>query len=223
LQPAQTIRLIKNVKSFLTQKNNHHDIDLEGLKMAVIREGNKAVLLVIDTQVGVMQNAWDAPRIIKNIGITVEKARGLGVPVIWIKQTDDELVDGSPDWQIVPDLSPAEGEIQIRKQFNSSFEQTTLEETLAGLGASHIVLAGAATNWCIRATAYAALDRGYDLTMIKDAHTTETLELENNIRIEAENIIRELNNAITWLDYPGRINGVASAGDVDFAVSNEVQ
>lgn len=79
-------------------------------------------------------------------------------------------------------------------------------------------MAGAATNWCIRATAYGALDRGYDLTLIKDAHTTETLELNNDIRIEAENIIRELNIAMTWLSYPGRTNGTATAEDVDFAV-----
>lgn len=191
--------------------------------MAVIREGNNGVLLVVDVQVGVMQNAWDAQRIIKNIGTAVEKARGLGIPVIWVQHADDELVYDSPDWQIVPDLPPAEGEIRIHKQFNSSFEQTKLEETLAQLGAAHIVLAGAATNWCIRATAYGALDRGYDLTLIKDAHTTETLELNNDIRIEAENIIRELNIAMTWLSYPGRTNGTASAEDVDFAVLSGVR
>ena len=155
--------------------------------MATIREGSREVLLVVDVQVGVMQEAWDASPIIKNIALAVEKARQQGVPVIWIQHSDDELVFGSPEWQWVPELSPAEGEVQIHKQFNSSFEQTSLEETLASLGATHIVLAGAATNWCIRATAYGALDRGYDLTLIKDAHTTGTLELENGIIIEAAN------------------------------------
>ena len=174
--------------------------------MAIVREGNKVVLLVVDVQVGVMRNAWDAPRIIKNIGIAVERARGLGIPIIWVQHSDDELVYDSPDWQLVPELSPAEGEIHLHKKFESSFEQTPLEETLARLGISHLVLAGTATNWCIRATAYGALDRGYDLTLVNDAHTTETLVLKNGIRIEAENIIRELNNAITWLRYPGRTN-----------------
>ena len=80
-----------------------------------------------------------------------------------------------------------------------------------------MVLAGAATNWCIRSTAYAALDRGYDLTLIKDAHTTGTIELDNGIRIEAATIIQDLNIAMTWLSYPGRANGTAAAEDVDFA------
>jgi nicotinamidase-related amidase len=185
--------------------------------MAIIREGNKAVLLVVDVQVGVMRNVWDAPRIIQNIAIAVEKARKLGVPVIWVQHSDNELVYGSADWQLAPELSPAEGERRIYKQFNSSFEQTPLEETLTQLGTAHIVLAGAATNWCIRATAYGALDRGYDLTLIKDAHTTETIELENGIRIEAENIIHELNIAMTWLSYPDRTNGTASVEEINFA------
>jgi nicotinamidase-related amidase len=98
-----------------------------------------------------------------------------------------------------------------------------LEDTLARLGATHIVLVGAATNWCVRATAYGALDRGYDLTLIKDAHTTETIELENGVWIEAANIIRELNSAMTWLSYPGRTDSTASVEEVDYSVPGGVR
>jgi nicotinamidase-related amidase len=185
--------------------------------MATIREGNKVVLVVVDVQVGVVRESWETPRIVKNVALAVEKAREQGVPVIWVQHSDDELIYGSPDWQWVPELSPAEGEIRIYKHFNSSFEQTSFEETLAKLGATHIVLAGAATNWCIRATAYGALDRGYDLTLIKDAHTTESMEFVDGVIIEAENIIRELNSAMTWLNYPNRSNGTATVSEIDFS------
>ena len=184
--------------------------------MATIREGSKSVLLVVDVQVGVMQTVYDASKIIQNINVAVEKARSQGAPVIWVKHTDNELIYGSPEWQLMPELSPAEGEIQIDKQFNSSFEQTSLEETLAQFGATHIVLAGAATNWCIRATAYGALDRGYDLTLIKDAHTTGTLEFDDGTKIEAADIILELNIAMKWLSYPGRTNSTAKAEEIVF-------
>jgi nicotinamidase-related amidase len=132
--------------------------------MAAVREGTKGVLLVVDVQVGVMKEAWDAPRIISNVARAVERARAQGVPVIWVQHASDELAHGSPQWQWVPQLVPAPGETLIHKQFNSSFEHTALEEQLARLGATHIALSGAATNWCIRGTAYGALDRGYDLT-----------------------------------------------------------
>jgi nicotinamidase-related amidase len=185
--------------------------------MALIREGNKPVMLVVDVQVGVMRYAWDATRIIRNVAQVVARARNQRVPVIWVQHSDDELIYDSPDWQLPPELSPAEGETRISKHFNSSFEQTPLEETLARLGATHIVLAGAATNWCIRATAYGALDRGYDLTLVKDAHSTEAIDFGEGDTIAAADIVRELNVAMTWLDYPGRSNGTALAAEVDFA------
>jgi nicotinamidase-related amidase len=184
--------------------------------MATIREGNKSALLVVDVQVGVVRTAWEAPRIISNILLAVEKARAQGVPVIWVQHADNDLVSGSPDWEWVPDLLPAEDEVRIHKHFNSSFEQTTLEETLARMGISHIYLAGAATNWCIRATAYAVLERGYDLTLVSNAHTTESMEFKDGTVIPAESIIRELNVAMNWLSYPGRGNYATPAVELTF-------
>lgn len=191
--------------------------------MATVREGNKGVLLIVDVQAGVMSDSWDAPRIIKNVSRAVNRARAQGVPVLWVQHADKELPYGSPEWQWVSELAPAEGEPLIHKQFNSSFEQTTLEEELAKLGATHIALAGAATNWCIRATAYGALERGYDLTLIQDAHTTGTMEVGIGGRIEAANVIDELNIAMTWLKYPGRANCTATAEEIDFATAGNTR
>ena len=185
--------------------------------MTANQAGSKTVLLVVDAQVGVIQGTWDAPRIVQNIALAVEKARRQGVPVIWVQHSDTELVHGSPEWQWAPELVPVEGELRIYKQFNSAFENTPLAEELTRLGAAHIVLAGAATNWCIRATAYAALDRGYDLTLIKDAHTTGTIEFEDGSKIEAADIIRELNIAMQWLSYPGRANKAVATEELSFS------
>jgi len=184
--------------------------------MATVREGSKGVLLVVDVQVGVMTTAWDAARIIGNVARTVERARALGVPVLWVQHADDDLPQGSPPWQWVPELLPAAGEPRIHKAFNSSFEQTTLDDELARLGATHITLAGAASNWCVRATAYGALERGYDLTLVSDAHTTGSMTLDNGVHIDAAHTVHELNAVMTWLSYPGRSNGTAGAEAVDF-------
>lgn len=96
-------------------------------------------------------------------------------------------------------------------------KKTTLEDELAQIGVTRIVLAGAQSNWCIRATAYGALERGYDLTLLKDAHTAETMVLDDGFRIEAASVIQELNIALRWLSYPGRSNGTADAECVDFS------
>lgn len=186
--------------------------------MATVREGNQSVLLVVDVQVDVVRGAWDAPRIVVNVALAVERARAQGVPVIWIQHADHNLVTDSPGWQWAPGLAPAAGECLIHKHFNSSFEQTTLDEELNRLGATHLVLAGCATNWCIRATAYAALERGYDLTLVSDAHTTRTMDLENGSTLDAETLVHDLNMAMTWLRYPGRKNTTEKAQDLTFAM-----
>ena len=40
--------------------------------MATVRKGNKKALLVVDVQVGVMQDLWESQRVIKNI-VTVRR------------------------------------------------------------------------------------------------------------------------------------------------------
>ena len=191
--------------------------------MATVREGTTGVLMVVDVQVRVVKDAWDASRIVKNVARALERARAQGVPVIWVQHSDENLTYASPEWQWAPELVLADGEPLIHKHFNSSFEQTTIEPELARLGATHIALAGAATNWCIRATAYGALERGYDLTLVSDAHTTETMVLDDGTRIEASSVIEELNIAMKWVSYPGRKNGTAKAEEINFAVPGGVR
>lgn len=171
---------------------------------------------MVDVQVGVVASAWERDRVVGNVARAVERARAQGVPVVWVQHGDDDLPRGSDAWQWVPELRPAPGEALIHKRFNSAFEDTELDDVLARLGAAHVVLAGASTNWCIRATAYGALDRGYDLTLVKDAHTTQPIDLGEGKAIDAAHLVTDLNIAIKWLAYPGRTNAIAAAEDVDY-------
>lgn len=184
--------------------------------MAKIREGRRSVLLVVDVQKGVVAQAWDAARIVGNVARAVTRARDAGVPVLWVQHDDEQLVAGSDDWQWAEGLQPAPGEPCIGKHHNSAFEDTPLESQLAALGATRLVLAGCSTNWCIRATAYAALDRGYDLTLVGDAHSTGSMTLEDGRTIDAADVVAELNVAMTWVSYPGRHNDVQSSEAVAF-------
>jgi nicotinamidase-related amidase len=185
--------------------------------MSTVRPGKQPVLVVVDVQVGVMAEAWDAQRVIGNVARAVERARTSGVPIIWVQHEARDLPRDSASWQWVDALSPAPGETRIHKRFESSFEGTDLEAQLGRLGATHIVLAGASTNWCIRATAYAALDRGYALTLLQDAHTTSHLDLGNGSRVEAAGIVAELNVVMSWLSFPGRTCGTCATAELDFA------
>ena len=91
-------------------------------------------LVVIDVQVDVMKQAWEADRIVERIGGTVRKARAVGVPLVWIQHADEELQRGSAGWELMPSLTPAEGEQRVDKNFNSSFEETDLVEESQPMG-----------------------------------------------------------------------------------------
>ena len=184
--------------------------------MATVRENNVSVLVIVDVQVAVMKDAWDSSRVISNVATAVREARSNGIPVIWIQHSDDQLPTGSPGWELVPELSQNPDETVVLKSFASSFEETDLDNILEDLKVSHIVLAGAATNFCVRATAYGALDRGYDLTLVSDAHTTGTMELSDKT-INATDIIDDLNAVMSWVKYPGRTNKAVSTSEIDFS------
>ncbi len=177
----------------------------------------KSALLIVDAQVGVMSSVWEAQRVVSKIERLVSKARTAGVPVIWIQHSDDdELKRGSASWKLLPNFIPTTAEPVIHKRYNSSFADTDLDQRLKALSASRLVLAGALTNWCIRSTAYAALERGYHVALVSDAHSTESLRLPDGKTVPAESIVAELNAVLTWVSVPNVHTEVKQTKDVGF-------
>ena len=141
--------------------------------MTTLENRPNSALVIIDVQQSVVRGTHERDAVVANLGRLVEKAREQGAPVIWVQHSDDELVRGSDDWRIIPELTPGDSEPLVEKHFGDAFEETTLEEVLSGLGVGRLVIAGAQTDGCIRATLHGAFVRGYDATLVSDAHTTE--------------------------------------------------
>jgi nicotinamidase-related amidase len=163
----------------------------------------KSALLVIDVQNQVVEGAYNKDQVISNINSAVVKARAAGVPVVWVQHSDDWMAIGSDDWQIVPELQPAEGEAKVGKLYRNSFEATDLESVLERLEVGHVYVCGAQTNNCVRFTSHGALDRGYDVTLLKDAHTT-TDYTSGGAVVPAEVLVRDLNASFSEEELPGR-------------------
>jgi nicotinamidase-related amidase len=143
--------------------------------MTTLENRPNTALLVVDVQRGVVEGAHDRAAVVANVGSLVEKARQEQIPVVWVQHSDEQLARGSDDWRIVPELAPDDAEPLVEKHYGDSFEDTTLETVLSGLGVGRLVVAGAQTDACIRSTLHGALVRGYDATLVSDAHTTEDL------------------------------------------------
>jgi hypothetical protein len=143
-------------------------------EMTTLENRPHTALLVIDVQNGVVAAAHERDRIVANMGRLIEKARGEQVPVVWVQHSDEQLVEGSEEWQIVPELLPNDAEPLAHKNYGDSFEDTGLETILSDLGVGRVVVGGAQTDACVRSTLHGPFVRGYDATLASDAHTTET-------------------------------------------------
>jgi nicotinamidase-related amidase len=131
-----------------------------------------SALLVVDVQNCVVEAAHERDAVIANVDSLVDQARRRNVPVVWVQHSDDEIIRGSDGWRIVPELKPGDSEPLVDKNYGDSFEDTNLETVLSSLGVGRLVVAGAETDACVRSTLHGAFVRGYDVTLVSDAHTT---------------------------------------------------
>jgi nicotinamidase-related amidase len=171
-------------------------------------------LLVIDVQNDVVANAYQRDQVIAKISTVVDKARAQQVPVIWVQHASEELPEGTEGWQYVPELQRRESEPLVHKNYGDSFEDTILESELAQRGVGRLVVTGAQTDACIRATLHGAFTRGYDTTLVADAHTTEDFT-EYGLP-PADKVIAHTNMYWTWQGGPGRTAAVVDTASVSF-------
>jgi nicotinamidase-related amidase len=185
--------------------------------MTTLENRPNIALLVLDVQNGVVEGAHERDTVVANVGTVVEKARAAEVPVVWVQHNGDNLAQGSEAWQIVPELSPDESEPRVHKRYADPFDETPLESVLADLAVGRLVVVGAQTDECIRSTLHGALVRGYDATLVSDAHTTEDLSPWG--APPPDLVIAHTN--LYWGNHeaPGRTAGTVEAKDVDFAAS----
>ena len=183
--------------------------------MTTLENRPNTALLVVDVQNDVVGAAHQRDRVIGNVASLVDKARHEQVPVVWVQHCDERLERGSAGWQIVPELKPDDAEPLVEKSYDDAFDATTLETVLSGLRVGRLFVVGAHTDACIRSTLHGALVRGYDTTLVSDAHTTE--DQTSWGAPPPEQVISHTNLYWTYQQAPGRTAGTVTTDDVDFS------
>ncbi|MEU9401732.1 isochorismatase family protein [Streptomyces sp. NPDC048242] len=182
--------------------------------MTTLSDRPQTAVLVIDVQNGVVNGSHDRDGVIANINTLIEKARTADVPVIWVQHSDAGLPKDSKEWEYVPELKRRDDEPLIHKLYGDSFDDTDLESVLAGLRVGHVIVTGASTDICIRSTLHGAIVRGYDTTLVADAHTTEDLSQYGaptpDLVIAHTNLYWKFHNS------PGREAEVVKTEDIAF-------
>ncbi|MBV2356796.1 isochorismatase family protein [Streptomyces sp. J2-1] len=182
--------------------------------MTTLTDRPNTAVLVIDMQNGVVAAAHRRDDVVQNINTVIGKARAADVPVLWVQHSDTDLPRGSEPWAYVPELVRAEDEHLVHKKYPDSFEDTDLESALAERRVGRLLITGASTDVCIRATLHGAVVRGYDTTLVADAHTTE--DLTKYGAPPADQVIAHTNLYWTWHTAPGRENGTVETADIAF-------
>ena len=147
--------------------------------------GTNTALLIIDVQRDLFEKSTPVYRgdlVLKNINALVDRAHAAGVPVFYVQHsTKTTLLEGSSGWQLHPALKPQKTDHFIRKHHGNAFEDTRLKGDLGVLHVSRVIVVGLVTDGCVQATCKGAHALDYDVTLVEDAHSTNSANGEQVI------------------------------------------
>jgi maleamate amidohydrolase len=153
--------------------------------------GQRPALIVIDVNRGFTDPAsplvCDLDSVVEAIARLLDEARAAGVPVVFTTVSYDEggkhtaaafidkipaletLEAGSPWVEIDPRIASRAGEPVLNKLFASAFFGTALSSFLAANGCDSLIVTGASTSGCVRATVVDAIQHGYRPVVPREA------------------------------------------------------
>jgi nicotinamidase-related amidase len=164
------------------------------------RPADTAPIIVIDLQTGMFDGVVEPPihdssGLVARVRAVTEWARRTRRKIAFVRHDGaegDSLAPGSPGWPVWPALGQAEDEPTFAKSVGDAFSNAALAEWVSNQGADEVVLLGAQTDQCVAATVTGAIEAGFRVTVVSDAHSTWDLGGE-----PAKEIIARYNVAFT--------------------------
>ncbi|WP_299528292.1 isochorismatase family protein [uncultured Streptomyces sp.] len=160
--------------------------------MSVTALDPRTALVVVDLQNGIvaLPTAHPAADVVAKSATLADAFRAKGLPVVLVRvtggapgRTEGPQPSGSPaaDWaDLVPEMSPKDGDFVVTKQQWGAFYGTDLDLRLRRLGVTQVVLTGIATSIGVESTARSAHEHGYHVTVAVDAVTDMNAEAHAN-------------------------------------------
>ena len=155
-------------------------MQMRGLAIAPARL-SQAALVLIDAQGEYRTGRMALPGIdpaLARIADLLARARAAGTPILHVAQIGQAGTLFDPETErgaILPQAAPLAGEPVVMKRLPNGFAGTELHKRLQQAGRKELIVAGFMTHMCISASVRAALDLGYQTTVIADATATRAL------------------------------------------------
>ena len=161
------------------------------MRQAVMKEA----LIIIDVQNDYfpggtceLVHPYEAEKVIRDL---IAESRGMGRPIIYIQHFNEPgdyfFLEGTRGAEISDRIAPSPEDKVIVKRYPNSFLKTELDAYLKGLGVEKLIMCGMMTHMCVDTTVRAAMDYGYEVTVIADACATMNLSY-NGETIPAETV-----------------------------------
>lgn len=148
--------------------------------------GDKPAVVVVDFQLAFTTHGRsDTDSKLHATAQLLQKARSVGVPVIYACVTYDTLEDvpltwrrengifsrcqrDLPSWQLNPIVAKQDGDVVVEKRHASGFYDTNLDATLTELGVDTLLVAGTSTSGCVRSTVVDGAARSYRVMVVDE-------------------------------------------------------
>ncbi|MCX6084793.1 MAG: isochorismatase family protein [Caldiserica bacterium] len=145
----------------------------------------RSALLIIDVQRELFEKStpiYQADELLRNINQLVDRAHAADAPVFFVQHCSwKTLVEGTDGWQLHPALKPLTTDHFIHKHHGNAFQETTLKGELDALHVRRVVVAGLLTVNCVQVTCNGAHELGYDVVLVKDAHSNYNVKAHDDI------------------------------------------
>ena len=151
---------------------------------------NNTALVIVDIQndyfPGGAFEQEGADAAVEKAALVLAAFRDKGIPVIHIRHESlapdaGFFLPGTPGAGIHPLVSPRDGETVVLKHYPNSFRETGLEKELRTSDIRHLVVMGMMTLMCIDSTVRAAMDLGFQVTVVHDACAARALEFNGTV------------------------------------------
>jgi len=135
-------------------------------------------LLIIDMQLGNFFEpnlVYNGDELLTKVESLISKARTTQIPIIYIQnkgRSGDPDEYGTQGYEIHPIIKPVKGDVVIQKKTPDAFHGTSLRHELDSREIKTIVITGLQTEYCVDTTCRRAYSLGYDVILVRDAHST---------------------------------------------------
>lgn len=139
---------------------------------------NDTAVLIIDVQNDMFNPAnpvYHSEELLATLNRLLAKARAAQIPVFYVQHNEKvgyPLEPNTPGWQIHSAIAPQQGDPVIQKRYPDSFQETSLHDELQTRGIKKLVIAGIQTDYCVDTSCRRAFSLDYEVTLVKDGHST---------------------------------------------------